>query len=99
MPGNIVNKKFIVNKPKDGYYLMKFSGEKKIELPNNLEEQKKNNCFYSNIDLGEFEETIRISLTNYRLKSYNYKSEEEKGIYKYYFDIVGEEEDIDEGEL
>ena len=99
MPGNIVNKKFIVNKPKDGYYLMKFSGEKKMELPNNLEDQKKNNCFYSNIDVGEFEETIRISVANYQIKSYNYKCEEEKGIYKYYFDIVDEEEDIDEDEL
>lgn len=89
MPGEIINQKFICSKPKDGYYLMKFSGEKKTDLPDNLEEQKKAGLFYSNIDDGKFEEIIRISVTNFQLKSYDYKYEGKNGVYKYYFEIIG----------
>ena len=98
MPGEIINQKFICSKPKDGYYLMKFSGEKKTDLPDNLEEQKKAGLFYSNIDDGKFEEIIRISVSNFQLKSYNYKYEGKNGIYKYYFEIISGTEATDEDE-
>ena len=72
--------------------------KKKTDLPDNLEEQKKAGLFYSNIDDGKFEEIIRISVSNFRLKSYNYKYEGKNGIYKYYFEIISGTEATDEDE-
>jgi hypothetical protein len=101
MPGQIINQKFICSKkPKNGYYLMKFCGQKKANFPENLEDQKKNGFFYSNIEEGEFEEIIKISIENYQLKSYNYKSEpEEKGIYKYYFELIRDDKVTDDNQF
>jgi hypothetical protein len=70
---------------------MTFSGKKVINLPENIEEQKKAGSYFSNIDIGEFSETIKINVENFQLSSTKYKSESEKaGIYKYYFDIIKE---------
>jgi len=90
MPGQIEQPKFVCGKkPKNGYYIMIFSGKKVINLPENIEEQKKAGSYFSNIDIGEFSETIKINVENFQLVSTKYKSESEKaGIYKYYFDII-----------
>ena len=79
-------KKFLIRFLK---YIMTFSGKKEINLPNNIEEQKKSGTFYTNIDNGEFSETIKINVENFQLVSNKFKVESEKnGIYKYYFDII-----------
>ena len=92
MPGQIKDYKFTCDKkPKNGFYIMKFSGKKVMNLPDNLEEQKKKGLFFSNIDCGDFEETIKISNEKYQLKSYEYQKEEEKGQFKYYFELVNNE--------
>ena len=100
MPGQIIDQKFTCNKtPKNGYYIMTFSGKKVSQLPDNIEEQKKNGSFFSNIDNGEFTETIKINVDKYQLKSNKYKKmEEEKGIYKYYFQLI-EDNDSSEEEI
>ena len=91
MPGQIIDQKFVCDKvPKNGYYTMTFSGKKVVNLPDNIEEQKKSGDFYSNIDGGEFKEIIKINVQNYQLASTKYKQHESEknGIHKYYFDIV-----------
>ena len=90
MPGQIIDQKFVCNKiPKNGYYIMTFSGKKEINLPDNIEEQKKVGSFYTNIDNGKFKETIKINVENFQLVSTKFRAEPEKGgIYKYYFDII-----------
>ena len=96
MPGQIMEQKFVCGKkPKNGYYLMTFSGKKVINFPENLEEQKKAGSYFSNIDIGEFSETIKINVVNFQLASTKFISESEKaGIYKYYFDIIKDSETI-----
>ena len=96
MPGQIMEQKFVCGKkPKNGYYLMTFSGKKVINFPENLEEQKKAGSYFSNIDIGEFSETIKINVENFQLASTKFISESEKaGIYKYYFDIIKDSETI-----
>ena len=45
--------------------------------------------FYSNIEDGNFEETIKISMEKFQLKSHKYKKEEEeKGIFKIIFELI-----------
>ena len=91
MPGQINDYKFVCNKkPKNGYYIMTFTGKKVINLPDNLEEQKKNGSFFTNIQDGEFKETIKINVEQFQLKSTKYIMEEEKGIYKFYFEIIND---------
>ena len=91
MPGQIKEPNFVCEKkPKNGYYLMKFSGIKIINLPENLEEQKKNGSYYTNIEDGTFNETIKINVENFQLKSNKYSKfeNENNGVYKYYFDLI-----------
>lgn len=90
MPGQIIEQKFICDKkPKNGYYIMTFSGKKIINLPENIEEQKKVQIFFSNIEDGYFQEQIKINIDKFQLASTKYeKMEEEKGTYKYYFKLV-----------
>ena len=92
MPGKIVDLKFVCSKvPKNGYYIMTFSGKKIINLPENIEQQKKDEIFYSNIDDGSFSEEIKIDINKFQLKSNKYdKKEEDKGIYKYYFSLIND---------
>ena len=92
MPGQIIDLKFVCSKaPKNGYYIMTFSGKKVINLPENLEQLKKDEIFYSNIDDGNFREEIKIDVNKFQLKSNKYdKKEEDKGIYKYYFSLIND---------
>ena len=98
MPGQINDQKFICDKkPKNGYYIFTFSGKKEINLPENAEEQKKEEFFFSNIQDGIFKEEIRISIDKFQLRSTKYfKKEEEKGIYKYYFKLINDNSSSDE---
>ena len=98
MPGEIMEQKFVCSKkPKNGYYIMTFSGKKIANRPENLEEQKKNEIYYSNIDDGDFKEEIKINIDKFQLKSTKYeKKEEEKGIYKYYFNLIIDKGSSDE---
>ena len=41
MPGKIMNQKLSCSAPKNGFYSMKFSGKKILELPENCENEKK----------------------------------------------------------
>ena len=76
---------------------MTFSGKKIANRPENLEEQKKNEIYYSNIDDGDFKEEIKINIDKFQLKSTKYeKKEEEKGIYKYYFNLIIDKGSSDE---
>ena len=96
MPGQIIDLKFVCNKkPKNGYYIMTFSGKKVLSLPENVEEQKKLGSFYTNIEYGEFKENIKINVENFQLVSTKFKAEaENNGIYKYYFDIINDSSSI-----
>ena len=96
MPGQIIDQKFVCNKkPKNGYYIMTFSGKKILSLPENVEEQKKVGSFYTNIEYGEFKENIKINVENFQLVSTKFKAESENnGIYKYYFDIIKDSSSI-----
>ena len=90
MPGQIVDQKFVCSKkPKNGYYIMTFSGKKIVKLPENAEEQKKGGFFYTNIESGEFQENIKINIEYFQLISNKPSKKSEKdGIYEYYFDIM-----------
>ena len=90
MPGQIIEQKFICDKkPKNGYYIMTFSGKKILNLPENIDEQKKDEIYFSNIEDGNFHEEIKINIDKFQLKSTKYeKMEEEKGTYKYYFKLI-----------
>ena len=91
MPGQIIDCNFVCNqKPKNGFYIMTFSGKKITNIPENLEDQKKDGLFYTNIEDGEFEEIIKINIEKFQLKSNKYSSYkfENNGIYKYYFDLI-----------
>lgn len=90
MPGQIVDQKFVCSKkPKNGYYIMTFSGKKIVKLPENVEEQKKGGFFYTNIESGEFQENIKINIEYFQLISNKPSKKSEKdGIYEYYFDIM-----------
>ena len=98
MPGQIVGQKFICNKkPKNGYYVMTFSGQKILNLPDNLDDEKKNGFYFNNIEDGIFTEEIKINVDKFQLKSTKYvKEEEDKGIYKYYFNLVNDNLSSDE---
>ena len=98
MAGEIVDQKFVCSKsPKNGYYIMTFSGRKVINLPENLDDNKKKGLFSSNIEGGFFSEEIKIDIDNFQLKSTKYtKKEEGKGIYKYYFELVNDNSSSDE---
>ena len=101
MPGQINDQKFICDKkPKNGYYIFTFSGKKEINLPENVEEQKKEEFFFSNIQDGIFKEEIRICIDKFQLKSTkNFKREEEKGIYKYYIKLINDNSSSDEEKI
>ena len=90
MPGQIIDQKFVCSKkPKNGYYIMTFSGKKLVKLPDNIEEQKKGGFFYTNIESGEFQENIKINIEYFQLISNKPSQKSEKdGIYEYYFDIM-----------
>jgi hypothetical protein len=76
---------------------MTFSGKKILSLPENLDEEKKNGFFFNNIEDGLFEEEIKINVDKFQLKSTKYvKEEEDKGIYKYYFNLVNDNLSSDE---
>ena len=66
---------------------MTFSGKKVINAPENNEEQKKM-VFFTNIEEGSFEETIKIPSEKFQIKSFKYKMDEQKRIYLYYFELV-----------
>ena len=96
MPGQIVDQKFVCSKkPKNGYYIMTFSGKKIVKLPENAEEQKKGGFFYTNIESGEFQENIKINIEYFQLISNKPSKKSEKdGIYEYYFDIMKDSDTI-----
>ena len=98
MPGKIIDPKFICHKkPKNGYYIMTFSGKKVVDLPDNSEDAKKKGFFYSNIEDGDFEETIKISMEKFQIKSHKFKNEEDgKGIYKFIFDLIEDDSNSEE---
>ena len=96
--GEINEQKLICSKkPKNGYYIITFSGKKTTYLPDNVVEQKKIGSFYSNIDIGEFKEKIKINIDHFQLKSTKYTNFEstKNGIYKYYFDLITNSENND----
>ena len=98
MPGQIIDQKFICDKvPKNGYYTMTFSGKKVANLPENIEEQKKDEIYFSNIEEGTFKEEIKISVDKFQLKSTKFqKMEDDKGVYKYYFNLIVDDSSSDE---
>jgi len=98
MPGQIIDQKFVCDKvPKNGYYTMTFSGKKVANLPENIEEQKKDEIYFSNIEEGTFKEEIKISVDKFQLKSTKFqKMEDDKGVYKYYFNLIVDDSSSDE---
>lgn len=98
MPGKILNQKLSCSAPKNGFYSMKFSGKKIIELPQNCENEKKNGLLFNNREEGEFKEVFKIKQDIFSLSNYKpIKEENEKnGVYKYYFELMGGNASSDE---
>ena len=98
MPGKIIDQKFICNKiPKNGYYIMTFSGKKEINLPDNIDEQKKNEFFFSNIEDGYFKEEIKINIDKFQLRTTKYEKKiDGNGVYEYYFNLINDNSSSDE---
>ena len=92
MPGKIINRKLSCSSSKNGYYTMKFSGKKVIDLPSNFETAKKSGLFFNNREEGEFKEIFKIKEENFHINNYNYTKEEDdkNGIYRYYFQLMDE---------
>ena len=92
MPGKIINRKLSCSSSKNGYYTMKFSGKKVIDLPSNFETAKKSGLFFNNREEGEFKEIFKIKEENFHINNYNYIKEEDdkNGIYRYYFQLMDE---------
>jgi hypothetical protein len=97
MAGQIKDLNFACSKPKNGYYSMTFSGKRVLNVPNDCETQKKKGTFFTNIQEGEFSETIKIDINDFQLKSPKpNKTEISDGIYTYYFDIMQDSNSSDE---
>ena len=98
MAGKIIDQKLTCSGLKNGYYTMKFSGKKVLELPANFEMEKKNGLLFNNREEGEFKETFKIKQDKFPLKSYKYIKEESEGngVYKYYFELMIDNPSSDE---
>lgn len=98
MPGKIMNQKLSCSAPKNGFYSMKFSGKKILELPDNRENEKKNGLLFNNREEGEFKEVFKIKQDIFSLSSYKPVKEENdnNGVYKYYFELMGGNDSSDE---
>ena len=100
MPGKVLNQKLVCSAPKNGYYSMKFSGKKIIDLPENCENEKKRGLVFNNREEGEFKEVFKIKQELFSLSDYKYIKEESEnnGVYKYYFELMKENSSSSEGE-
>ena len=58
---------------------------------------KKDEIYFSNIEEGTFKEEIKISVDKFQLKSTKFqKMEDDKGVYKYYFNLIVDDPSSDE---
>ena len=97
MAGQIKDLNFACSKPKNGFYSLTFSGKRVLNFPNDCEAQKKKGTFFTNIQEGEFSESIKIDINDFQLKtSKPTKREEDSGIYIYYFDLISDGNSDDE---
>ena len=69
-------------------------------MSENIEDDKKNGIYYSNIEDGNFMEEIKINIDKFQLKSNKFiKNEEKNGIYKYYFELINDNSSSDEEKI